>query len=157
MKVQYAAHCSYRIRYHMVFVLKYRKELISELVFNELKDILEGISERYYLSFQAVGTDKNHLHVLVEAAPRYSPSRVVQICKSVTAVQLFKRLPELKDVLWGGHLWSEGGHIDTVGDGYDVKQMEEYILKQGVPRKQVTLSLFSSTDVDDESPSRKSA
>ena len=84
----------------MVFVLKYRKELISDLVFNELKDILEGISERYYLSFQAVGTDKNHLHVLVEAAPRYSPSRVVQICKSVTAVQLFKRLPELKDVLW---------------------------------------------------------
>jgi putative transposase len=141
----------------MVFVLKYRKELISELVFNELKDILEGISERYYLCFQAVGTDKNHLHILVEAAPRYSPSRVVQICKSVTAVQLFKRLPELKDVLWGGHLWSEGGHIDTVGDGYDVKQMEEYILNQGVPRKQVTLSLFSSTDVDDESPSRKSA
>ena len=141
----------------MVFVLKYRKELISELVFNELKDILEGISERYYLSFQAVGTDKNHLHVLVEAAHRYSPSKVMQICKSVTAVQLFKRLPELKDVLWGGHLWSEGGHIDTVGDGYDVKQMEEYILNQGVPRKQVTLSLFSSTDVDDESPSRKSA
>jgi putative transposase len=141
----------------MVFVLKYRKELISELVFNELKNILEGVSERYYLSFQAVGTDKNHLHVLVEAAPRYSPSKVMQICKSVTAVQLFKRLPELKDVLWGGHLWSEGGHIDMVGDGYDVKQMEEYILNQGVPRKQVTLSLFSSTDVDDESPSRKSA
>jgi hypothetical protein len=57
----------------------------------------------------------------------------------------------------GVHLWSEGGYIDTVGDGYDVKQMEEYILNQGVPRKQVTLSLFSSTDVDDESPSRKSA
>ena len=133
----------------MVFVLKYRKELISDLVFNELKDILEGISERYYLSFQAVGTDKNHLHVLVEAAPRYSPSRIVQICKSVTAVQLFKRLPELKDVLWGGHLWSEGGHIDTVGDGYDVKQMEKYILNQGASRKQVMLSLFSSTDVDE--------
>lgn len=126
----------------MVFVLKYRKELISELVFNELKDILEGISERYYLSFQAVGTDKNHLHVLVEAAPMYSPSKVMQICKSVTAVQLFKRLPELKDVLWGGHFWSEGGHIDTVGDGYDVKQMEDYILNQGAPLKQVILFTF---------------
>jgi putative transposase len=141
----------------MVFVLKYRKELISELVFNELKDILEGVSERYYLSFQAVGTDKNHLHVLVEAAPRYSPSRVMQICKSVTAVQLFKRLPELKDVLWGGHLWSEGGHIDTVGDGYDVKEMEKYIRNQGVSRGQMKLFSFPSTNVDDESPSRKSA
>jgi len=133
----------------MVFVLKYRKDLISDLVFSELKDILEGISLRYHLSFQAVGTDKNHLHLLVESAPRYSPSKVMQICKSVTAVQLFKRIPELKDILWGGHFWSEGGHIDTVGDGYDVKQMEEYILNQGVSRKQVTLTSFSSTDVDD--------
>ena len=149
MKVRYASHCSYRIRYHMVFVLKYRKDLISDLVFSELKDILEGISLRYHLSFQVVGTDKNHLHLLVESAPRYSPSKIMQICKSVIAVQLFKRIPELKDILWGGHFWSEGGHIDTVGDGYDVKQMEEYILNQGVSRKQVTLTSFSSTDVDD--------
>jgi putative transposase len=132
----------------MVFVLKYRKDLISDFVFNELKDILEGIALRYHLSFQAVGTDKNHLHLLVESAPRFSPSRVMQICKSVTAVQLFKRLPELKDIRRGGHFWSEGGHIDTVGDGYDVKQMEKYILNQGVSRKQVTLTSFSSTDVD---------
>jgi putative transposase len=141
----------------MVFVLKYRKDLISDLVFQELKYILEGISQRYYLFFQAVGTDRNHLHILVEAAPRYSPSKVMQICKSVTAVQLFKRIPELKDVLWGGHFWSEGGHIDTVGDGYDVQEMEEYILNQGVSRKQMTLFSFPSTSVDDESPSRKSA
>ena len=157
MKVSYAAHCSYRIRYHMVFVLKYRKDLISDLVFQVLKDILEGISQRYYLSFEAVGTDRNHLHILVEAAPRYSPWKVMQICKSVTAIQLFKRLPELKDILWGGHFWSEGGHIDTVGDGYDMKQMEKYILNQGMSKKQVKLSSFSSTEVDDESPSRKSA
>jgi len=157
MKVQYACHCSYRIRYHMVFVLKYRKDLIDDRVFQELKDILVGISERYYLLFHAVGTDRNHLHVLIEAAPRYSPSKVMQICKSVTAVQLFNRLSDLKEDLWGGHFWSEGGHIDTVGDGYGVKEMEEYILNQGVSRKQMKLFSFSSTDVDDESPSRKSA
>ena len=157
MKVQYACHCSYRIRYHMVFVLKYRKDLINDRVFQELKDILVGISERYYLLFQAVGTDRNHLHVLIEAAPRYSPSKVMQICKSVTAVQLFNRLPDLKEDLWGGHFWSEGGHIDTVGDSYGVKEMEEYILNQGVSRKQMKLFSFSSMDVDDESPSWKSA
>ena len=60
MKVRYASHCSYRIRYHMVFVLKYRKDLISDLVFNELKDILEGIALRYHLSFQAWPRDIWH-------------------------------------------------------------------------------------------------
>ncbi len=153
MEVIYASHCSYRIRYHMVFVLKYRKSLITEEIFNYLKHIFSGISERYYLNFQAMGVERNHLHILVEAAPRYSPSRVMQICKSVSAKQLFKYFPELEEELWGGHFWSEGGHIDTVGDGYDVKEMEVYILSQGVSKKQMKLYEFPLTSVDEESPS----
>ena len=74
MEVRYASHCSYRIRYHMVFVLKYRKSLITEEIFNYLKHIFSGLSERYYLNFQALGVERNHLHILVETAPRYSPS-----------------------------------------------------------------------------------
>jgi hypothetical protein len=81
----------------------------------------------------------------------------MQICKSVTDVQLFKQLPELKKELWGGHFWLEDGHIDTVGDGYGEKEMEEYILKQGCARHQMKLSFFSSTDIDDEPPTWKSA
>ena len=153
MEVKYAAHCSYRIRYHMVFVLKYRKNLISDEIFEAIRDILSGISERYYLNFQAVGHVGNHFHILVEAAPRYSPSQVMRICKSITAKQLFKRFPELEEELWGGHFWSEGGHIDTVGDGYDVKEMEAYILSQGVSKRQMKLYQFPSTIVDGESPS----
>ena len=91
--------------------------------------ICEGIKERYFLNFHAIDSDGDHLHGLIEAVPRYSPSRIIQICKSITAIQLFKKFPELKDELWGGEFWSDGGHVDTVGDGYDVKSMEEYIRK----------------------------
>ena len=153
MEVKYAAHCSYRIRYHMVFVLKYRKNLINDEIFEAIRSILSGVSERYYLNFQAVGHEGNHFHILVEAAPRYSPSQVMQICKSITAKQLFKRFPELEEELWGGHFWSEGGHIDTVGDGYDVKEMEAYILSQGGSKRQMKLYQFPSMIVDEESPS----
>ena len=118
-----------------------------------MKYILLGVSERYYLNFQAIGVERNHLHLLIEAAPRYSPSNVMQICKSITAKQLFKHFPEIEEELWGGHLWSEGGHIDTVGDGYGVKEMEAYILSQGVSKKQMKLYEFPSTFVDGESPS----
>jgi len=68
-----------------------------------MKKILSGISERHYLNFHTVGTDRNHLHFLIEAAPRYSPSRIMQICKSITAKRLFKRFSELEGELWGGH------------------------------------------------------
>jgi putative transposase len=128
----------------MVFVLKYRKCLIDSKIFDYIIQILSGISERYYLNFQAVGCERDHLHILVEAAPRYSPSEVMQICKSITAKQLFKKFPELEEERWGGHLWSEGGHIDTVGDGYDVKAMEQYIKKQGVSASQMKLHQFAS-------------
>lgn len=68
----------------------------------------------------------------------------MQVCKSITAKQLFRKFPDLEEELWGGHFWSEGGHIDTVGDGYDVKAMEEYIRKQGVSKSQMKLYQFAS-------------
>ncbi len=142
MEVRYAAHCSYRIRYHMVFVVKYRKDLLSDEITLSLKEILTGISQRYYLFFHAIGTDEDHLHILVEAAPRYSPSQIMMICKSITAKEIFKKFPKLRDELWGGHFWTEGGHIDTVGDGYGEAQMKEYIRKQGRDAGQLKLIFF---------------
>ena len=143
MKVNYAPHCSFRIRYHMVFVVKYRKSLINKNVFAFFKEILKGIEERYYLKFHAVGHENNHLHLLVEARPRYSPSEIMQICKSITAKQIFKKFPEIKEELWGGHFWTEGGHIDTVGDGYCEEKMKEYLKNQGRDVSQLTLAFFN--------------
>lgn len=129
----------------MVFVMKYRKNLITKEIFDYMKEIAKGITERYYLYFHAMGTDGDHLHLLIESAPRYSPSRIMQICKSITAIQIFKKFPKLKeDELWGGEFWSDGGHIDTVGDGYDVKAMEDYIKKQGISKNQLTIYSFAS-------------
>ena len=129
----------------MVFVMKYRKNLITKEIFDYIKEIAKGITERYYLYFHAMGTDGDHLHLLIESAPRYSPSRIMQICKSITAIQIFKKFPKLKeDELWGGEFWSDGGHIDTVGDGYDVKAMEDYIKKQGISKNQLTIYSFAS-------------
>ena len=143
MKVEYAPHCSFRIRYHMVFVLKYRRSLIDAEVLDFLKIIFEGISQRFYLKFHAIGSDKNHLHVLVESRPRYSPSRIMQICKSITAKLIFRQFPDIKKELWGGHFWSEGGHIDTVGDGFGEAKMKEYIKNQGGDPSQLKIVHFS--------------
>ena len=57
---------------------------------------------------------------------------------------MFREFPDVKKFLWGGHFWSGGGHIDSVGDGYDVKAMKDYIQKQGVGKDQLTLYKFVS-------------
>ena len=68
----------------------------------------------------------------------------MQICKNIIAIQIFKQFPDLHNELWGGEFWSDGGHIDTVGDGFDVKAIEEYILNQGVNKHQLKLYQFAS-------------
>ncbi|CAD6492201.1 MAG: Transposase IS200 like protein [Candidatus Argoarchaeum ethanivorans] len=59
---------------------------------NFFKEICTEIGKRYWFEFDALGTDEDHVHVFVGAAPRYTPSRVMQIIKSITAKTIFKKL-----------------------------------------------------------------
>ena len=128
----------------MVFVVKYRKGLITKELFEFMKQICKGITERYYLWFNAIGYEENHVHIVVESAPRYSPSRIMQICKSILAIQIFKKFPKIKEEeLWGGHFWTAGGHIDTIGDGRALDEVMDYVKNQGRDVNQLTLFEFN--------------
>ena len=107
-----------------------------------MKTVCEDITARYFLSFEALGSDGDHLHIVVEGAPRYAPSRIMQICKSIIAIQVFKQFPEIRDVLWGGEFWSDGGHIDTVGDGRGLEAVKQYVKNQGGDINQLNLHEF---------------
>ena len=143
MEVKHPAHCTYRIRYHIVFVIKYRKCLITPPIFEFFKTICKEIEERYYFNFEALGSDGDHLHLVVEAAPRYAPSRIIQICKSISAIQIFKQFPEIREELFGGEFWSDGGHVDTVGDGRGLEEVKRYAKNQGGDPNQLTIFEFA--------------
>ena len=130
----------------MVFVVKYRKELIVDEVFEFIKKICDGITQRYYIFFDSMGYEENHVHFVIEAAPKYSPSKIMQICKSILAIQIFKKFPKIKEEeLWGGEFWSDGGHIDTVGDGRGLDQVREYVKNQGRKVDRMKLHKFNHT------------
>ena len=116
----------------MVFCMKYRKKLLFETeLITFLKTICFEIGERYCFEFDAIGSDGDHIHLFVGAEPKYSPSRVMQIIKSITARQVFKQYPEIKKQLWGGEFWSDGGYIGTVGDGTTSDVIKSYVENQG--------------------------
>ena len=98
---------------------------------NYIKNICSELGEKYWFDFDAIGTDGDHLHIFVGAAPRYSPSRVMQIIKSITAREIFKKFPEIKKVLWCSEFWSDGGYIGTVGDGILSDIILNYVETQG--------------------------
>lgn len=128
----------------MVFVLKYRKKLLLEKIPVEfVKNIFREIGERYWFKFDAIGMEEDHLHVVVGAAPRYSPSNVMQIIKSISARMIFREFKEIKKVLWGGEFWSDGGHIDTVSHHVSLEKIKKYVEEQGGPKGQLRLAEFN--------------
>ena len=143
MQVERAAHCTYRIRYHMVMCVKYRKKMLLEQSRIEfLKEIMQGLALRYYFKFEAIGIDEDHFHVVVGAAPKYSPSQIMGTIKSWSAKLIFKKYPYIRKELWGGEFWSDGGHIDTVSEYGGLDRIKKYVKEQGRDVSQLTLSEF---------------
>ncbi len=149
VELEYASHCIYKIRYHMVFCIKYRKKLLFDNDRIEFfKYVCSEIGKRYWFKFDAIGTDGDHVHIFVGAAPRYAPSNVMQIIKSITAKNIFKKYPEIKKQLWGGHFWSEGGYIGTVGDGVTADIIKGYVEKQGTNEEKEGFSQMKLLDFE---------
>jgi REP element-mobilizing transposase RayT len=87
------------IMYHIVCPAKYRRAVITETVDEKLKEVCKGIEARYETKFLEIGTEKDHVHFLVQSVPTYSPAQITQIIKSITAKKIFEACPEVKKAL----------------------------------------------------------
>jgi putative transposase len=125
--------------YHIVCPAKYRRAVFSQLVDEKLKEVCAQISERYEIEFLQIGTDKDRVHFLVQSVPLYSPNRLVQIIKSITAREVLRSCPEVKKQLWGGEFWSDGYYVSTVGAHGNEKMIQQYIEQQGAFSGQLSL------------------
>ena len=140
------SHNKNLLLYHIVCPSKYRRKVFTTKVEETMKEICEGISQRYEIAFVEIGSDEDHVHFLVQSVPTYSPKKVVQTIKSITAIQIFKHHPEVKEKLWGGKFWTSGYYVNTVGQYANVDLIKEYVQKQGKNYKQIyrgQLSLFT--------------
>lgn len=95
----------------------------------------ESIQERYAIEMEAIGCDKNHIHVLCSAHPKVAPGRIVQIFKSLTAREIFQRKPSVKKDLWGGEFWTDGYYVGTVGEHGNWDTVERYVRRQSMDSK----------------------
>jgi REP element-mobilizing transposase RayT len=66
------------------------------------------ITKRYHVEFLEIGTDKDHVHFLVQSVPTYSPTKIVAMIKSLIAREVVARVPSVKKQLWGGEFWADG-------------------------------------------------
>ena len=125
------SHNVSNLMYHFVFPAKYRRVVIDENVDKIIKETCVEISKRYEIYFLEIGTDKDHVHFLIQSVPRYSPTQIVRIVKSITAKEVFAKCPEVKKKLWGGEFWSDGFYVATVSEHGNEKVIANYVKNQG--------------------------
>jgi putative transposase len=119
--------------YHLVFPAKYRRAVFDAQVDEVLRDICLEIEKRYQIKFLEIGTDKDHVHFMVQSVPTYSVTKIVTMIKSITAREIFKQCPHVKKQLWGGEFWTDGYFASTVGKHGDETKIGNYVKNQGKP------------------------
>ncbi|MBW8201235.1 MAG: IS200/IS605 family transposase [Flavobacteriaceae bacterium] len=120
--------------YHFVYPAKYRRVVFDKNVDQTLVKICMDIEKRYEVHFLEIGTDKDHVHFLLQSVPMKSPTQIVKILKSITAREIFQRHPEVKKVLWGGAFWSSGYFVNTVSKFRDESTISKYVRAQGMEK-----------------------
>ncbi len=128
-------HKSHNVRvllYHLVSSAKYRRVVLTDSVDKVLVEVCNGISDRYEIHFLEIGTDKNHVHFLIQSVPSYSVTKIVTTVKSLIAREVFRRCPEVKKQLWGGEFWGKGYFVNTVGQHGTEQMIAKYVKNQGI-------------------------
>jgi len=132
--VRRTRHAVYDLKYHFVWTPKYRKLILKGEVAEGLKELFVGIAERYEMEIDTLEVMPDHVHIFLLAPPKYSPSRVVQILKSISAREVFRRYPWIREQLWG-----EGYFVRSVGDEVTAEVIRRYIRLQHVDQLRLDL------------------
>ena len=117
MELQRNTHHVFRLMYHFVWIPKYRHKVFSEPYRDVLKGIIEKIGYDYDIDIVELEIPEDHIHMVVRGEPKMSPSGVMQVVKSISAREFFRRYPEIKQhYFWGGKLWTQSYFVETIGN-----------------------------------------
>jgi len=129
MSYRKTAHSVYDLKYHVVWITKYRRPILKGEIGIRLRELVRqtcATMEVYILSGH-VGVD--HVHLLVSVPPMVSVSELMKRIKGRSSRKMLQEFEGLKRRYWGGHLWARGYFAASSGNVTD-EMVKEYIEKQ---------------------------
>ena len=130
MGIRRTKHAVYELKYHLVWVPKFRAHILGKEVGQYVKAVFEQIAEEYDFHIDTMEVMADHVHVFIEAPPAYAPAEVVQILKSISAREVFKKFPKVRKMMWSGRIWGDGYFVRSVGDKVTAEVIRKYIRYQ---------------------------
>jgi putative transposase len=128
LQLRNTRYTHYTIAYHLVWIPKYRRRVLTGEVQKETKRLIAECCERHELTLLALETYEDHIHVFVSAPPRFSPAMIANLLKGHSSRYLRERFPHLKKVCGKEHLWTQGYYVGTAG-AVSAETIKRYIME----------------------------
>jgi putative transposase len=125
------SHSRYDIKYHFVWITKYRKPILTGEVGVRVRNLVREICRTNEIEILQGAVSKDHVHVLLSCPPNLSPSKIMQYIKGKSSRKLMMEFRHLQKEFWGRHLWARGYFVATSGNVTDEVIMEYIRLQDG--------------------------
>ncbi len=126
-----SSHSRYDIKYHFVWITKYRKQVLTGAVGIRLRDLVREICRTHDIEILQGAVSKDHVHVLLSCPPNISPSKIMQYIKGKSSNKLMAEFKHIQKQFWGRHLWARGYFVASSGNVTDEVIMEYIRLQEG--------------------------
>lgn len=125
-------HSKYLLQYHVIFVCKYRKKLLTPRISEDVKKLSLEVCEKRGVSIPYMETDKDHIHYMNETTPNINLAELIKAIKGYTTYHIWQRHSAYlcKCFRWERTFWTDGYFLCSVGNVSE-KILKEYIENQG--------------------------
>jgi len=129
MKYRKGSHTVYDIKYHLVWITKYRKPVLRGEIAKHLRELVKQTCATLDVEIVSGHVAADHVHLLVSVPPQVAVSQLVQRLKGRTSRLMLDAFTELSRQFWGRHLWARGYFVASSGNVTD-EVIKQYIEAQ---------------------------
>lgn len=123
-------HSVFKLHYHLIICVKYRKKIINNDISNRLREIFNYISPKYNVTLDEWNHDIDHIHILFRGQPNSEISKFINAYKSASSRLIKKEYPQICKSLWKEMFWSQSYCLISTG-GVTVDIVKQYVQSQG--------------------------
>ena len=132
-EIRHGRHCVFLMHVHLVFVTKYRREVFTKEILDDLRPMFVSVCADFESELVEFDGEDDHVHLLVNYPPKVSVSNLVNSLKGVSSRMIRKKnYTSIRNKLWGGALWSPSYFAGSCG-GASIAVIRQYIEQQQTP------------------------
>ena len=135
------SHSRFDLKAHIVFCPKYRKNLLTGVLGQWLKEAIREICRQNEIEILGGKIAPDHIHLFVSYPPNLSVSQLVQQIKGKTSFKIFQEFQYLRKIFWGRHFWARGYMAVSSGNITDEVILNYLKLQEGEPIQETDLLL----------------